>query len=131
MKNPGNARNGNARHADRTGTLVTAGAPGAIPLFSAAQFFRKPRRVRTAVDCSNRINSLSGELPSTAIQNPYRFCAAVHSFRAAMSRSPLQHINWLRKVRHPDVFGQRGMLSLEGLIHLPRHAAIAEVAGRA
>jgi hypothetical protein len=49
----------------------------------------------------------------------------------ARFESPLQHVDWLGEVRHADVFGERWVLLFDGLEHLPRYAAIAEVAGRA
>ena len=44
--------------------------------------------------------------------------------------SPLQQIDRLGEVGDANVLGQRRMLALEGQIHLPRDAPIAEVAGR-
>ena len=45
--------------------------------------------------------------------------------------SPLQQVDGFGEIGDADVPGQRGMLALQGFVHLPGYAAVAEVAGGA
>jgi hypothetical protein len=47
----------------------------------------------------------------------------------SLGTSALQDVDWLSKVRGPDAACQGWMTALEGQIHFPGHAAIAEVPG--
>ena len=49
--------------------------------------------------------------------------------RPPPASSALQHIDWLREIRHANVLGKCRVLALDCEEHLPGHAAIAEVAG--
>src|SRR5665213_2304128 len=66
-----------------------------------------------------------------AFPGPKRGTRGTQSLLRAASDLPLQNINRLGKVRDAYVFSQQGMSLLDGLVHLPCHAAIAEVPGGA